>query len=103
MNWPPIVAGVISAIGLIASLISGWVALALRAESADLRTELEKMRTEFANQRVSYAERRAEEFQSLRKDINGSYMRANEVRAIIEGIQAEISAIAARITLMERK
>jgi hypothetical protein len=103
MNWPPLIAGVVSAVGLIASLISGWVALALRAESADLRTELERMRTEFANQRVSYAERRADEFQKLRSDINGSYMRANEVRAIVEGIQVEIGAIAARITLMEKR
>jgi len=99
MNWEVVIAG----IGLAASLISGWVALVLRAEAADLRVELERMRVEFANQRVSYAERRADEFQKLRSDINGSYMRANEVRAIVEGIETEIRAIAARITLMENR
>lgn len=110
LNWPAIVA----AIGLVASLVSGWVALSMRAAAAELRTELAKFQTKQAEDKTNDLRDRSREFSDLRSDINnrfdklrgdinGSYMRANLVQTIIEGIHNEIRSIASRITLIENK
>lgn len=121
MNWSLIVTAGVAIVGFSSSLIAAWIALSMRTQAAESKTQVaelriyvEKMRTDYAEQRVGYAERRADEFKQLRSDINGSYMRANlvlqivegirgELRATVEGIHTEIRAIAARITLMEEK
>ena len=110
MNWPALVA----AVGLAASLLASWVALSMRAAAAELRAELAKFQTKQAEDKNTDLRDRSREFgelrsdmnsrfEKLRGDINGSYMRANEVRVIIQGIENEIRAIAARITRMESK
>lgn len=99
MNWSAIVA----AVALLASAVSGWLALSMRAERAERRAEIEELRTEHEKTRANYERERANEFQQLRNDINGSYMRANEVRAIIERVETSVHAVADRVTLMERK
>jgi len=82
MNWELAVA----IVSLIASALSGWVALSMRASRAELLLKVREMMAELNA--------------DIRRDINGSYMRANEVRAIIHGVETEIRSIAAR---MERR
>jgi hypothetical protein len=101
---------IIACMGLAGSLASGWVALSMRMQGALTKLEIEKLRVDFANQRAEQAERRASEMEQIRRDINGSYMRANLVKEIVEGIHEDIKAIrddvqsmAARTTLLERE
>jgi hypothetical protein len=86
----------------------------MRAAAAELRAELAKFQTKQAEDKTNdlrdrgreFAELRGDinsRFEKMRADINGSYMRANEVRVIVQGIENEIRAIAARITLMENR
>ena len=63
-----------------------WLNLSLRATVAELKTGLEKMRTEIADHR-------REDMEQTRTWINGSFMRAPEVRAMLTALDGRVSAL----------
>ena len=80
----------IGLIGLAGTGVSTYVALMLKAEVANTNTELAKIRTEMAQAETKQVMSRSADRDETRTWINGSFMRAKEVDAKLDGIQSQI-------------
>lgn len=87
MNWTAMTA-VIAAVCAVATLVSAWVAVSVRAALAELRVEMATMRNDIGAAR-------GKDMAEMRAWINGSFMRS----AVVE---AEMKAFEIRLDHTER-
>jgi hypothetical protein len=85
MNWSAM-AAVIAAVCAVATLLSAWVAVSVRAALAELRVEM-------ANMRNDIGVARGRDMAEMRQWINGSFMRTPVVEAEMKAFEIRLDHI----------
>jgi hypothetical protein len=86
---------ILALIGLAVTGLNAWLALSMRAH----RNETQRS---FAELRLEFTSKLDEAVMTIRRDSNGSYMRANEVREIVKRLEGESQNHEKRIDRLEQ-
>lgn len=77
---------VLGFIGIVVTGLNAWLALAMRQHRSETQAGFSKLE-------LRLTQKLDDAVAQVRRDTNGSYMRANEVREIVKRLEAEIQAV----------